>query len=207
MKQHTGFGIFIEPQGSLRETLSERKCWLEINMPGQAYCSHPPHCTLLFGSFDLVTAWLEKLRQDVAVLPCFELETNDWMEFPNDTLAGGGHTVAYRCPLLPTLATLQLTVANILSPYRSTGPSLHPLAKIEPFATSLRHYGYPFVGSYWIPHFTIGSPKVSADSLLLSQLMTGPVAHRFTVRSVSIWHVDGDHHERLHELALAKPRT
>ena len=205
--KHAGLALFIEPQGSLRETLGERKRWLEKNMPGQAYCSHPPHCTLLFSSYDPATAWLEKLRTTVATLPNFEMETTAWLEFPNDALAGGGHTVAYRSPLSSSLATLQMTVAHVLAPFRPLGQPPHPLAQIEPFAGSLQKYGFPFVGTHWIPHFTIGSPKVAAHSPLLVQLMSGPATHRFSVRSISLWRVDDDHHERLHELALADNPT
>src|SRR5258708_4398515 len=109
-------GVFIEPQGSLLELLGARKRWLEQAMPGQAYVSHPAHCTLVFGNYGPIAAWLGKLRQTVAAQPVFELETDAWQEFPGDALAGGGHTVACRARLSPGLTQLQQVVAESLAP-------------------------------------------------------------------------------------------
>lgn len=173
-------------------------------MPGQAYCSHPPHCTLLFGNFGSPADWLQTLRKSVATLDAFELETDSWQQFPGDPLAGGGHTVAYRAHRSPALGSLQQTVADCVAPFKVTASAPHPLTGTEPFATSLRKFGSPFVGSHWIPHFTIGSPMVSAMDPLLAQLMSGSSCHRFTVRALSVWHVEGDRHERLQVLALGK---
>lgn len=195
--------IFIEPIGTLREALRERKAWLEQAMPGQPYCGHPPHCTVLFGNYGAPVAWLEALRRLVGVLPAFELETDAWQQFPLDPLAGGGHTVAYRARLTPAITRLQQTVADSLAPFLITSPEAHPLSRIEPFATSLRKYGSPFVGPHWIPHFTIAAPQVASESPLLAQLMCGSTQYHFVVRSLSVWRVEGDRHERLHELALA----
>lgn len=199
----TGTGIFLEPQGKLLDALCERKRWLDKMMPGQAFCCHPPHCTLLYGDYGPPASWLEKLRQTLAVHPPFELETNAWLEFPHDAQAGGGHTIAYRVQPNPALSRLQQTVADCLIPYVKVKPKTHPLALAEPFASSLSKFGFPFVGDHWLPHFTIGSPMVSTQSPLLAQLMSGSVHHRFTVRKISVWYVAGDRHDRLHELALA----
>ncbi|SRR5258708_4156877 len=199
----SGTAIFIEPHGTLLESLQERKAWLEQTMPGQAFCGHPPHCTVLFGSYGPSARWLEPLRQRLVKLSDFALDTEAWQQFPHDALAGGGHTIAYRVRLAPALLELQQSVGDCLAPFRTTGEKPHPLATTEPFAGSLRKYGFPFVGPHWIPHFTIGSPLVAPDAPLLARLMSGPVRHRFAVQALSVWRVEGDHHERLHELALA----
>lgn len=196
--------IFIEPQGTLLEALYDRKAWLEQAMPGQAYCSHPPHCTLLFGDYGAPAEWLEGLSERVAAVPALDLETDAWLQFPGDVQAGGGHTVAYRVRPTPALAGLQQTVADCLAPFIQPSLNDHPLAGKEPFARSLTKYGFPFVGTHWIPHFTIGSPIVAPEAPLLVRLMTVPVRHRFVVRILSVWLVTGDRHERIHELALAQ---
>ena len=195
--------VFIEPHGSLLASLRERKAWLESRMPKQAYCNHPPHCTLLVGKYGSPRDWLGTLRRRLEDVPAFELETVAWQQFPQDDLAGGGHTIAYRVQLTPALAFLQEAVADSLGPFATQESNAHPLSGTEPFASSLRKFGFPFVGGHWIPHFTIGSPLVAPESALLTVLMAGPVQHHFVVRSVSVWRVDGDYHERLHELALS----
>lgn len=202
-----GTALFIEPHGTLLEALRERKAWLEQAMPGQAFCNHPPHCTLLFGSYGAPAEWLETLRENLSAQAAFELEINNWQQFPHDALAGGGHTVAYRAHLTPALAHLQQTVADSLAPFVSVGPNIHPLANTKPFASSLRKYGFPFVGAHWIPHFTIGSPLIPPTDPLLAHLVSGSTRHRFIVQTVSVWRVVGDTHERLHELALADTQS
>ena len=202
---HMGTAVFLEPRGPLHTALLERKAFLETRLPGQAYTRHPPHCTLLFGSYGTTGIWLDVLQERLAHVAAFTLDTDGWQEFPNDPQALGGHTVAYRARLTPALRDLQQAVAETLGAYQRNTPVSHPFADREPFATSMRRHGFPFVGSHWIPHFTIGSPRLPDGDPLLSLLMSGPTHHSMSVSSVSVWSVDGDYHERLQELALAKP--
>lgn len=195
--------IFIEPQGSLRAALVERKQLLEQAMPGQAYTNHPPHSTLLFGDYGPPAIWTEKLRYAVRSVTPFPVSTDGWQQFPNDVQAAGGQTIAYRVRLSPELIRLQLMVAEAIAPFRKPDSSPHPLGDREPFATSLKQFGFAFVGAHWIPHFTIGSPQLAANDPLLLQLMAGSPVHEFSMKSISIWQVANDHHDRLSELALA----
>lgn len=195
--------IFIEPQGALLEALRERKAWLEQTMPRQAFTRHPPHVTLLFGDYGPPDQWLSALRTRVARQPAFTLMSDCWREFPNDLQAAGGHTVAYQIQVSSALLALQLAVAETLAVYRVPSPTPHPLADREPFATSLRLFGFPFVGPHWIPHFTVGSPRVSPLDPLLRNLMAASPLHASLVQSVTLWRVRADEHERLSELALA----
>lgn len=194
--------IFIEPSGTLKASLIERKRTLEAALPRQAYTNHPPHCTLLFGSYGTPEIWIERLRTALQQLSAFPLSTDKWQEFPNDIQAAGGHTVAYRVVSSPELHELQSRIASTIAPFRKSFPHPHPLADREPFASSLERFGFPFVGPHWIPHFTIGSPRVPSNAPLLANLMSGPVAHTMPVNTVSVWRVKADHHERLCVLAL-----
>lgn len=203
----SGTALFIEPQGSLLASLRERKAWLESSLPGQVYGNHPPHCTLLFGAYGEPNGWLGLLATAIGRISSFTLTTKDWQQFPNDAMAGGGHTIAYRAEPNPGLFQLQAAAAGTLAPFLEPARTPHPLASIEPFGASLRRYGFPFVGPHWIPHFTIGSPRVASGDPLLAKLMSGPTRHQFPVLAVSVWRVQGNHHERLHEVALAPRKT
>lgn len=198
-----GTAVFIEPKGTLLEALVERKAWLEKSMPGQALCGHPPHCTLFYGDYGPPAQWIEDLRRSAGELRAFELETDGWQEFTDDPMTGGGQTVAFRARLSEELARLQRTVADCLAPFSRGDAMAHPLSETEPFASSLRKFDFPFVGTHWIPHFTIGSPLVEPGSPLVAGLKSGSPSHRFLVRKISVWRVDGDKHERLDELALS----
>jgi 2'-5' RNA ligase len=202
----TGTAIFLEPQGVFRSVLLEKKALLEARMPGQAYTQHPPHATLLFGDYGSPDLWLTTLESRLARIKTFSVTTVGWQEFPHDILAGGGHTVAFRVGLTEALLSLQLAVAEELSPFRTAIPS-HPLASIEPFATSLKRYGFPFVGRHWIPHLTIGSPCVPPYDPLLVELKSNNTSYSVDVNSISVWSVNGDNHQRLAELALQRSES
>lgn len=195
--------IFVEPEGSLRSALLARKALLEARMPAQAYTAHPPHCTLLFGDFGLPEPAVSALRVALADLTPFVLRSTSWRQFPGDTLAGGGHTIAFGLELTEELQRLQRRVAEAIGPWRDRKTAAaHPLARREPFASSLEHYGYPFVGAHWLPHCTIGSPRVAATDPLIAELMSGSPEHTFEVRSVSLWLVHGDQHTRYASVPL-----
>jgi hypothetical protein len=90
-----------------------------------------------------------------------------------------------------------------MAPFRSVAVVPHPLADREPFGTSWRRYGFPFVGSHWIPHFTVASLLTAPDDPAVAEVMSVGATHHFTVDSVSVWRVRGDEHERLAVLGLA----
>lgn len=50
-------GIFIEPDGSLAGAIRSLKAEVERQMPGQKFCSHPPHSTLIYGGFQEPKLW------------------------------------------------------------------------------------------------------------------------------------------------------
>src|SRR5258708_38269146 len=122
----SGTAIFIEPHGTLLESLQERKAWLEQTMPGQAFCGHPPHCTVLFGSYGPSARWLEPLRQRLVKLSDFGLDTGAWQQFPHHALAGGGDPLALPGRLGPALFGLAADVGGcppaLPNPRRKTPP-------------------------------------------------------------------------------------
>jgi len=42
-----GFAVFLEPQEELSSAIKAWKKMIELNLPDQPYCLHPPHCTLI----------------------------------------------------------------------------------------------------------------------------------------------------------------
>jgi hypothetical protein len=189
--------VFLDPTGPLRDAILARKALLESRLPNQAYTAHPPHCTLLYGDYGPPERAVAALRTALAGLPVLVQRSTGWLEFPDDTLAGGGHTIAYRLEATDRLLALQLRIAEALGPWHDRNvAAAHPLAGREPFATSLTRYGFPFVGSHWLPHCTIGSPRVAAGTPLLAELMAGSPEHAFEVANISVWLVQGEKHIR-----------
>ena len=77
----------------------------------------------------------------------------------------------------------------------------------EPFLGSWRDYGFPFVGSHWIPHFTVAALPVPRDHHLLAEFLESTGCQQMTVRRVTWWRVVGDRHEQLASQRLAPPPT
>jgi hypothetical protein len=173
-------------------------------MPAQPYCSHPPHSTLIFGDYGLIDAWKAALADRLKTFPAVEWSTDAWHVFPDDAMAGGGQTVALRGTNTPAIFALQRAVAEILGPFHRAQIEEHALGAREPFASSLRQFGFPFVGAHWLPHFTIGSPRVGPGSPIVAELQSGSPAHSFSVKAIGLWEVRGEHHARIETLPLGR---
>lgn len=198
------YAVFVEPVGELREFLREQKARIESQLPGQTYCSHPPHSTLIHGAFDNIREWQAELCAGVSDLQPFDLVCSDMQVFYDDALAGGGHTVAVRADRSAALAELQLIAAGVLAGHAALESATSEIEWQDPMKTSVERYGFPFVGEHWIPHFTIASLQVGRDDPLLKDLMANDVSFRMTIDTASAWSIRGDVHEKLFDAPLSE---
>jgi 2'-5' RNA ligase len=199
------FGIFIEPTGSLADSIRALKAEVECQLPGHKFCSHPPHSTLIYGQYQEPKLWRDQLAAALAELPPFRIQTTEFGFFYDDALAGGGHTVVFKAQPVPEVFALQRACGDVLKHWRNPGePARGGLLEREPFRSSYAEYGFPFVGPHWIPHFTIASLKVTKDAPLLRTLTAGDARHAFQLDRVSVWEIAGDSHAKLFEVPLGK---
>ena len=197
------FGIFIEPAGSLADSIRALKAEVERQLPGQKFCSHPPHSTLSYGKYQEPALWRAPLISAVGAQLPFAIRTAEFGFFYDDALAGGGHTVVFKAQPTPEVYALQRACGDVLKHWRGgTEPAVGDLLEREPFKSSFEVYGFPFVGPHWIPHFTVASLKVPKDAPLLRALTSGEVRHEFLLDRVSVWEIDGDSHTKLCEVLL-----
>jgi 2'-5' RNA ligase len=197
------YGIFIEPTGSLADSIRALKDEVERQLPGQKFCSHPPHSTLIYGQYQEPKLWRESLAAALAALPPFRIQTTEFGFFYDDLLAGGGHTVVFKAHPVPEVYALQKACGDVLKHWRNaTETARGGLLEREPFFSSFAEYGFPFVGPHWIPHFTIASLKVAKDTPLLRALTAGNARHEFLIDRVSVWEIAGDSHAKLFEVQL-----
>lgn len=194
--------IFVEPTGSILHSVVESKALVSSVFPGCPYLHHPPHSTILFGNFQQSNELLQRVASAASLVAPFHIKVDGWHVFPNDMLAGGGDTVVLKVPLLPALSGLQLSLAEALSSFLLPAVSVHPLSGVEPFASSLNKYGFPFVGPHWMPHFSIASlPRTGAEQLK-GALMREHTVNSMLVERVSVWSVMGDVHQKLVDCPL-----
>jgi len=197
------FGIFIEPTGSLAGAIRSLKAEVERQLPGQKFCSHPPHSTLIYGKYQDPQLWRAELIKAVGSQCAFPIRTTEFGFFYDDALAGGGHTVVFKAQPVPEVYALQKACGDVLKNWRGEVEAARGgLLEREPFKSSFEQYGFPFVGPHWIPHFTIASLKLAKDSPLLRALTSGEVRHEFLLDRVSVWEIEGDLHTKLFEVPL-----
>ena len=193
------YAVFIEPEGELNAFIIKQKSRVQTCHGCQPYGSHPPHCSLYVSALGEAETWMSLLERTVRSNTAFVLRVQGTVVFYNDAMTGGGHTLALRAQRTDALGALQACVSEALAPYvdrKSIGNPSGFMAQ-EPYRASIVKYGYPFVGTHWIPHFTIASLLIPGDSPAIKAFEAQPVAFEQWVRSVSVWRIDNDRHERI----------
>ncbi len=185
MNDLTRHAVLIEPDGALRELVLAWKSRAAARCPSSAYLGHPP-------------AALQELCTTRHVPHVFY----------NDAFAAGGHTCAFAAGLTDDLARLQFAVCDAIRPHaiRKADSQLPVALRRDPFLRSWRQYGFPFVGSHWIPHLTIASVPTRPDDPFIAEFLASAAGPPQAVRAVSWWRITGERHERLASMRLA-PRT
>jgi len=198
-------GIFIEPTGSLADAIRSLKAEVERQLPGQKFCSHPPHSTLIYGKYQEPKLWRDQLATALTAQSPFAIQTTEFGFFYDDALAGGGHTVVFKAQPTLEVFALQKACGDVLKHWLGeTEPARGGLLEREPFRSSFVEYGFPFVGPHWIPHFTIASLKAAKDAPLLRAISSGNAHHEFPLDRVSVWEIAGDSHRKLFEVPFKK---
>jgi len=203
----TKYALFIEPSGQLLDFIIDWKHRFETQFPRGAYCSHPPHSTLLFCPIREPALWLQSLSLSLKTTSSFELTTSGPIAFPRDPCTHGGHTLAIGITTSSALIKLQELVATATTPHIDRyllAPTDGLLAE-EPFKSSYITFGFPFVGSHWLPHFSIASPQIQPNHPLVREFESTSMAFRQAVQCIGVWAIDGDRHVRLNSISLNLP--
>jgi hypothetical protein len=189
----------MEPVGPLRDFVVDQKRHVEQQLPGQTYCGHPPHATLVVAPYENERDLAAALEDAVDTTGPLDVSTLDMHVFYDDAMAGGGHTVVVRAHLSLELQSLQHAVAHSLRAYLAPAQDDRASSQEWPreFQESLDRYGFPFVGAHWIPHFSIASLQVSKNDPLLQELIGMAAEFSFRLSEISLWRVEGDLHEKL----------
>jgi hypothetical protein len=201
----TRHAVLIEPDGALRELVLAWKTRATARYPSAPYLGHPPHMTVWVGDVADAAGTEEALRASAAALQEFRTARHVPHVFYDDVLAGRGHTCAFASELTDDLARLQFALCEAIhpDPIRTADAELAVALRREPFLRSWRQYGFPFVGSHWIPHLTIASMPVPPDDPFIADFLALAEGPPQAVRAVSWWRITGEQHERLASMRLA----
>jgi len=196
------FGIFIEPIGELKNHILRWKEKVNNELVDQNYCSHPPHSTLIYTNISNYSEAIKEIKKEVNLFSSFSIKVKSNGVFWDDESTSGGHTLIWQICQTSQLNKLQLLIANTLKPIIIV-KSLPKNVRANPeLSQSYKLYGYPFVGSHWIPHFTIASINVSRGHHLIKEFLNDIGEFEMMVNEVSCWDIEKEQHIILDRIAL-----
>ena len=91
-----GLGVFLEPNGELKKSILKMKEKVNLELPDQPYCSHPPHCTLIHTNIMSNYDVQEEIKKAVKDFPSFSVTIEEQQVFWDDEATYGGHTLMNR---------------------------------------------------------------------------------------------------------------
>lgn len=192
-----GFAVFLEPHKELSSVIQTWKKRIDFVLPFQPYCSHPPHCTLIHVDVSNEKIAALKIKKALEDVFSFTIEIDQVGIFWQDMETGGGHTLYLRIKAKPEIFKLQLKIAKILSPIVNSKKIPNHIYNNSVLRESFKSYGFPYVGSHWIPHFTIASLKTEKSHPMITEFMKWQPSYTMIELNPSCWHIEGDKHIKL----------
>ncbi|MDB2351247.1 2'-5' RNA ligase family protein [Candidatus Marinimicrobia bacterium] len=195
------YAIFLLPSEDFQKEIYYWKNKIIKSEIDSAYTAHPPHLTI----YHFSTSNIEKCVQQIVSLKLIHNEFDILIKkkdvFWDDRLTLG-HTLYYQPEKNDYLYDLQLVLANKLKDYVLKSVDMENQLKDDKFLNSYRRYGFPFVGSHWIPHFSIGSLRVKKEHTIFEDFLSQKNHFNFKISKFSLWEIEGDMHKKLIEFSL-----
>lgn len=195
------YGIFWIPSAFICEQINQIKQSV-IQLESEAdYVYHPVHSTIfLFNSIlqpKEVAILFEKMLKDKSA---FEVVIYGWKIFHQDPITRK-HTITWGVQLNQSLSNLQKSIAEAIIT-KEVLPIKYPVSWDGDYALSYKRWGFPFVGSHWIPHITVASVK--SDMIVFGVQEKFPLKPQIDVcREIGLFLINGQTHSHLisHQLS------
>ena len=192
-------GIFIEPNEKLGLLIYKLK--KEINKLDieSELTTHPPHLTLIHGLYENKESVLNKFKN--FTFEEFIIYTRNFFYFDNDPNTG--------------LDTLVIKVKknkkiidifdNILLEFKPDEDKLFKnYKKDKNFHRNLINNNYPFDAQIWIPHFSIASYD-SKNKIMVEEIINKyKIVNLISIKSLSLWEIDGNNHNKIYSIENTK---
>ena len=59
---------------------------------------------------------------------------------------------------------------------------------------SNKKYGSPFIGSHWLPHFTISSLKTTKKHFIIKKFLNNKNKFKFAINKITLWEIHKEDH-------------
>jgi broad specificity phosphatase PhoE len=190
----TKYGIFWIPNDELNQFVESWKNRFREIEPDAFYLNHPVHSTVfLFNAYEQDQFQIISRIKNVKI----DFLVDSWKIFYND-LVTGGDTLSVG--LIPNTLAFQFQhdLSEALLDFIKT-PLLYNNVWEGKYKESYDRYGFPFVGSHWIPHLTIASLKKEGKKLI-DEINTKTINlnQKVSSGSLALFKILGDNHQLIH---------
>lgn len=147
--------ILIKPTYLINQKIINIKKNFKNNFLKCLYIDDFPHITLLTINTNINTRLLKKIEIPIN-LQKIKISIGNPGIFPNDKLTNG-KTYYFKIKKNINLFKLQLIISKYFKPYINKTKKGNIFPKNSNESKSFKMYGFPYVGTHWIPHITICS--------------------------------------------------
>jgi len=186
-------GIFIEPNKDLKKYIDKWKKKINKKFIRAKLTSHPPHSTIYYADLVKDKDVLKVLGTTLKKINSFKISINKTLIFYDDKLTGGD-TMCLSINKDNILFQIQKKIAKNLKFFIKHTSNKNNQLTNKAHLTSVKKYGYPFVGGHWLPHFTIGSIKNKRNSNEFKQFVEEKVKFKNNINYISAWKIYGNKH-------------
>ena len=190
----TKYGIFWIPNEELNQFVESWKNRFRKVEPDAIFLNHPVHSTIfLFNALEQDESKIISRIKNVKI----NFLVDSWKIFYNDLVTGGDTLSVGLAP--NTLAfQFQHDLSESLLDFIKT-PIIYNNVWEGKYKKSYDRYGFPFVGSHWIPHLTIASVKKEGKKLI-DEIKTIPINLNLkeSSGSLALFKILGDNHQLIY---------
>ena len=186
-------GIFIEPNKELKTYINKWKKKINKKFIRSKLTSHPPHSTIYYADLVKDKDVLKVLGTTLKKINSFKISINKTLIFYDDKLTGGD-TMCLSINKDNILFQIQKKIAKNLKFFIKHTSNKNNQLTNKAHLTSVKKYGYPFVGGHWLPHFTIGSIKNKRNSNEFKQFVEEKVKFKNNINYIGAWKIYGNKH-------------
>ena len=196
-------GIFIEPQGELKNFIEKWKKKFKEKDRNSKYLNHPPHLSIYVANLLNQKKIILEIQSITSNFQSFKINIDKINIFYNDALTNKD-TIFLSVKKNKKIFNLQRKLALKLRKFVKHKKNKRIKLDSYKLKNSMDKYGYPFIGSHWIPHFTIGSIKNLKNKNEYKILLKNKIKFRNNIDKISLWKINGDKHKKIKEFKLNK---
>tara|TARA_Y100000294_G_C8533137_1_gene327874 strand:+ start:849 stop:1403 length:555 start_codon:yes stop_codon:yes gene_type:complete len=177
------------------------------NFPNSKLTNHPPHSTIYVSNIKNIDKAIIEVEYVLSTLKPFKIKIDKTDVFYNDKFTGGD-SIFLNIKNNKKLFVLQKKVAEKLKYFsnKTNNKKKSISIKNKKLKKSQEIYGFPFIGSHWNPHFTIGSIKDIRNSKEFIKFLNTKINFENMVSNISVWKINGEKHTRLKVINLSNKK-